>query len=70
MPIYEYECVEKDGGCGYIFEEIQTFNDETKKECPKCGKLKLKKLMGKPSFIFKGTGFYTTDYKKPEQGVQ
>lgn len=67
MPIYEYECEESKEGCGYKFEEIQGFNDKVLEKCPKCGKLSLMRLMGCPSFIFKGTGFYTTDYKKPEQ---
>jgi putative FmdB family regulatory protein len=69
MPIYEYQCDSEEDGCGYQFEVIQGLNDEPKKECPKCGKLKLKKLFGVPGLVFKGSGFYITDYKKPEQGL-
>jgi len=69
MPNYEYVCDSDKGGCGYVFEEIQGINDEPKKECPKCGKLKLRKLFGVPGLVFKGTGFYTTDYKNKDQGL-
>lgn len=64
MPIYEYVCDNEQGGCGHKFEEIQGFFDEPLKICPKCNEEKLKKLLGNPgSFIFKGSGFYATDYK-------
>jgi putative FmdB family regulatory protein len=66
MPIYEYECDIEQGGCGYKFEEIQGIQEEAKKKCPKCNELKLKKLFGKPGLVFKGTGFYKTDYKDLE----
>ena len=60
MPTYEYKC-EK---CGYCFEEFQSMTAEPLKECPKC-KGKVKRLIGKGGgIIFKGSGFYATDYKK------
>lgn len=63
MPIYEYKCNKEKGGCGYTFEEIQAFKEPIKKKCPECGGNFLEKIFGKPTFIFKGTGFYATDYK-------
>lgn len=65
MPTYKYECQ----NCGYIFTELQNMTDKPLRKCPKCGKLKLKRLIGKGiGIIYKGSGFYTTDYnkKKPE----
>jgi len=60
MPTYEYQC--KD--CGYKFEKFQKMSDEPLKKCPKCGK-EVKRLIGKGmEVIFKGQGFYATDYRK------
>ena len=64
MPTYEYECL----NCGHNFEAFQSMNDSALKKCPKCSKLKLKRLIGKGSgIIFKGSGFYATDYRKPDK---
>ena len=64
MPTYEYECL----NCGHKFDAFQSMNDKALKKCPKCSKLKLKKLIGKGAgIIFKGSGFYATDYKKPDK---
>ena len=61
MPTYEYECQ----ACGYAFEELQTMTDPKLTKCPRCHKKKLARLIGRGSgMIFKGTGFYETDYKK------
>jgi putative FmdB family regulatory protein len=61
MPTYEYACPK----CGHHFEKFQSMNDERLKKCPKCGKSGLKRLVGGGAgLIFKGTGFYITDYKK------
>ena len=61
MPTYEYECQ----ACGHEFEELQTMKDAKLTKCPKCHKNKLARLIGSGSgMIFKGTGFYETDYKK------
>ena len=63
MPTYEYECA----ACGRGFEILQSMKDARLKKCPKCGKLKLHRLIGTGSgMIFKGTGFYETDYKKKD----
>ncbi|MCX7877940.1 MAG: zinc ribbon domain-containing protein [Ignavibacteria bacterium] len=61
MPFYEYQCSE----CDYNFEELQKFSDPPLEICPSCGKKSLKKLIGTGAgLIFKGSGFYLTDYKK------
>lgn len=65
MPIYEYEC-EK---CHHLFEELQPFTDKIIKECPQCGDRANRLISQGAGLIFKGTGFYITDYarkKTPE----
>ncbi len=60
MPTYEYLC----DACGHEFELFQAMSASVKRKCPDCGKLKLKRLIGTGSgVIFKGTGFYQTDYR-------
>ena len=60
MPTYQY-CCEK---CGHEFEEYQRITAPALKTCPKC-KGKVKRIIsGGSGFIFKGTGFYATDYAK------
>jgi putative FmdB family regulatory protein len=60
MPTYDYEC----SACGKRLELIQAMSDPPIKKCPKCGKLRLKRLIGAGAgVIFKGSGFYTTDYR-------
>lgn len=60
MPIYEYECL----SCKHKFEILQSIKAKPETKCPKCGK-KLRKLISSSAgFIFKGAGFYATDYKK------
>ncbi|HCA80613.1 MAG TPA: FmdB family transcriptional regulator, partial [Bacteroidetes bacterium] len=61
MPSYDYKCRE----CGYTFEEFQSMKSDLLSICPACGKPALKRLMaGGVGMIFKGSGFYLTDYKK------
>jgi putative FmdB family regulatory protein len=61
MPTYEYACQR----CGHSFDHFQPMRDEPLKVCPKCRKSALKKLVGAGAgLIFKGSGFYITDYKK------
>ena len=63
MPMYEYQCL----SCKHQFEILQKISEKPKTKCPKCGK-KLKKLISSTGgFIFKGAGFYATDYKKPHK---
>lgn len=59
MPTYEYKCLE----CGHLFELFQKITEEPVTECPKC-KGHVKRLIGMGAGpIFKGSGFYQTDYK-------
>ena len=61
MPTYDYECAK----CGQEFEVFQSMNDAPLKKCPKCGKVGVRRKVGSGAgLIFKGTGFYITDYKK------
>lgn len=64
MPTYEYEC----SHCGYDFEMFQKMSDKPLAKCPKCDK-KVKRLISSGSgIIFKGSGFYATDYRKSKAG--
>lgn len=59
MPTYEYECKK----CAHAFEKFQSMNDAPLKRCPKC-KGAVRRLMGTGAgIIFKGSGFYQTDYR-------
>ena len=58
MPIYGYRC----SSCGHEFEVLQRMSDAPLTECPKCGG-ELKKKLYPAGVIFKGSGFYSTDYK-------
>ena len=59
MPTYEYEC----GKCGCHFERFQSISAEPLKKCPQCrGKLR-RVISGGAGIIFKGSGFYATDYR-------
>lgn len=61
MPTYEYKCDK----CGYIFEEFQSINSEPLKKCKKEGCDGNVKRLFSPGagFLFKGNGFYITDYR-------
>ena len=61
MSTYDYRCRE----CGHTFEEYQPITADPLVICPNCGKHTLKRIMGTGGgLIFKGSGFYQTDYKK------
>lgn len=60
MPTYEYECL----SCKHKFEILQSITEKPKTNCPKCGKKIRKLISSSGGFIFKGSGFYATDYKK------
>jgi putative FmdB family regulatory protein len=63
MPTYDYKC----SNCNHTFEYFQPMSAEPLSECPKC-KGKLKRIIGTGSGpIFKGSGFYQTDYKSKSQ---
>lgn len=63
MPIYEYQC----SACGHRLEAIQRFSDAPLKECPDCGKARLKKLISAAGFRLSGKGWYETDFKNNRQ---
>jgi putative FmdB family regulatory protein len=63
MPTYEYECPE-----GHQFEKFQKMTDKPRARCPTCGKLATRKISGGAALVFKGTGFYITDYGKDGKG--
>jgi putative FmdB family regulatory protein len=63
MPTYEYECA----ACGHALEAFHGINEKPLKKCPACGKRKLRRLIGAGAgLIFKGDGFYITDYRSKE----
>ena len=67
MPTYEYECV----ACHHEFEEFQQISDGTLRTCPKCKKRKLQRKIGMGgAVIFKGSGFYQTDYRSTKYKEQ
>ncbi len=60
MPTYDYVC----DACRHQFEHFQSMSGPVKRKCPKCGKLKLRRLIGPgAAIVFKGSGFYQTDYR-------
>ena len=60
MPTYDYECA----ACGHRFEKFQSITARPVRKCPACGKYRVKRLIGNGAgIIFKGSGFYQTDYR-------
>jgi putative FmdB family regulatory protein len=60
MPTYDYEC----DACGHKFEQFQNISEPHLTKCPKCKKVKLRRLFGAgAAVVFKGSGFYQTDYR-------
>lgn len=59
MPTYEYRCP----ACKHEFEKFQRMSEEPKAECPECGAESERKLSGGAGLLFKGSGFYITDYR-------
>ncbi len=60
MPTYEYKC----DACGHAFERFHSMSAVSIKKCPECGKSRVKRLIGTGAgLIFKGSGFYITDYR-------
>jgi putative FmdB family regulatory protein len=63
MPTYEYRCPE-----GHAFEKFQKMTDKPRAKCPVCGKAATRKISGGAGLVFKGSGFYITDYGKDGKG--
>ena len=68
MPTYEFKCPK-----GHVFEKYYpTITNTRRLKCPTCGKMAARLISGGAGLVFKGTGFYITDYKrkgeKPETG--
>jgi putative FmdB family regulatory protein len=63
MPTYEYECPS-----GHVFEKFQKMTDKPRAKCPVCGKPAVRKISGGAGLVFKGSGFYITDYGKDGKG--
>lgn len=59
MPTYEYRCKK----CSHGFELFHSITDDTPKRCPKCGSRAVRVPAGGAGLIFKGSGFYITDYR-------
>ncbi len=63
MPTYEYTCTK-----GHHFEVFQKISDKPKAKCPTCGAAASRKISGGAGLVFKGSGFYITDYGKDGKG--
>src|SRR2546427_3745520 len=60
MPTYEYKCP-----AGHVFEKFYpTITDNRRLKCPTCGKMAERQISGGAGLVFKGSGFYATDYKR------
>jgi len=60
MPTYQYMC----DGCGHEFEKFQSIKASALRKCPACNRMQLNRLIGTGGgIIFKGSGFYQTDYR-------
>ncbi len=66
MPTYEFEC----SGCGLRFEKFLAITDDSPHECPVCKNTAKRLISTGAGLIFKGSGFYVNDYRKPEKASQ
>ena len=67
MPTYDYEC----SACGHTWEMFQQITEGAKRRCPECGRLKARRLIGTgAAVLFRGAGFYETDYRSAEYKKQ
>jgi putative FmdB family regulatory protein len=65
VPTYEYIC-----SAGHAFETFQKISERPKTKCPVCGKPATRKISGGAGLVFKGSGFYITDYGKDGKGAR
>ena len=63
MPIYEYECMK----CGNRFEKLVSLNEKPEISCDSCNGKHIRRILSPGAFVFKGSGFYVTDYRKDRQ---
>jgi putative FmdB family regulatory protein len=63
MPTYEYRCPD-----GHVFEKFQKMAEKPRAKCPVCGKPAMRMISGGAGLVFKGSGFYITDYGKDGKG--
>jgi len=63
MPTYDYRC----SSCGYRFEVFQGMSENQLTKCPHCDGTVQRMISGGSGLIFKGSGFYITDYKRKKQ---
>jgi putative FmdB family regulatory protein len=65
MPTYEYRCT-----AGHNFEKIHKMSESPRVKCPTCGKPAVRQISGGTALVFKGSGFYITDYGKDGKGAR
>ena len=63
MPTYEYGCPN-----GHHFEKFQKITEKPRTRCPECGAIATRRISGGAGLVFKGSGFYITDYGKDGKG--
>ena len=63
MPTYDYVCAD----CGHVFEEFQSITAKVLTTCPECGGTISRKIGAGAGLVFKGSGFYITDYKNKKK---
>jgi putative FmdB family regulatory protein len=64
MPTYQYRCP----SCRHEFEKLEKMTVKTRPKCPECGTRSERLISGGVGLVFKGSGFYTTDYKRAPRG--
>ncbi len=65
MPTYDYQCT-----AGHNFEKIHKMSESPRVSCPTCGKPAARQISGGAGLVFKGSGFYITDYGKDGKGAR
>jgi len=65
MPTYDYQC-----SAGHNFEKIHKMSESPRVKCPVCGKPAARQISGGAGLVFKGSGFYITDYGKDGKGAR